>query len=269
MGEINTLDFAKLLGFATVSEQIAEGVDFQDDTLGDKLGAKVGVEAVESDARLKRDITRVATRSDGLPIYSFRYLWDEEVYVGVMAQDLLRNELWRLAVSTDANGTFAVDYRTLGLRMTTLDAWQAEGMAALTRRADDLDFAKLLGFATVSEQIAAGVDFQDETLGDKLGAKIGVEATSDARLKRDIDHIATRSDGLPIYSFRYLWDEEVYVGVIAQDLLRNELWRPAVSTKANGTFAVDYAKLGLRMTRLDAWQAEGMAALTPGARDRN
>ncbi len=40
------IDYAKLLGFATVSEQISEGVDFQDETLADKLGAKVGTEAM-------------------------------------------------------------------------------------------------------------------------------------------------------------------------------------------------------------------------------
>ena len=44
MGEIPKLDFARLLGFATVSEQIPETLDFQDDILGDKLGAKVGAE---------------------------------------------------------------------------------------------------------------------------------------------------------------------------------------------------------------------------------
>jgi hypothetical protein len=99
-------------------------------------------------------------------------------------------------------------------------------------------------------------DQADETLGDKLGAKVGLEPTSDARLKRDIDHIATRSDGLPIYSFKYLWDDEVYVGVMAQDLLRNEPWRPAVLTKANGYFAVNYRRIGLRMTTLEEWRVK-------------
>ncbi|HEX2449400.1 MAG TPA: hypothetical protein VHK26_14680 [Methyloceanibacter sp.] len=82
-------------------------------------------------------------------------------------------------------------------------------------------------------------------------------------MKRDIDHVATRADGLAIYSFRYLWDEEVYVGVMAQDLLRNEAWAPAVVTRESGTLAVDYAKIGLRMATLEEWQANGMRALTP------
>ena len=118
-----------------------------------------------------------------------------------------------------------------------------------------IDFKKLLGFETVAttdsdfdfrdEAVCSklgakigppepnspkGIDFQDENLGAKLGAKVGIEP-SDARLKRDITQIATRDDGLPIYSFRYLWGDEIHVGVMAQDLLRNEAWAPAVVTK--------------------------------------
>jgi hypothetical protein len=73
-------------------------------------------------------------------------------------------------------------------------------------------------------------------------------------LKRDIRHVATRRDGLRLYAFKYLWGDETYVGVMAQDLLRNETWRAAVSTMANGYYAVHYGKLGLRMTTLKAWQ---------------
>ncbi len=38
------LDYTKLLGFEAVSDLIADTFDFQDDTLGAKLGAKVGKE---------------------------------------------------------------------------------------------------------------------------------------------------------------------------------------------------------------------------------
>ncbi len=41
------IDYAKLLGFDAVSNQLSEGVDFQDDTISAKLGAKVGVETDE------------------------------------------------------------------------------------------------------------------------------------------------------------------------------------------------------------------------------
>ena len=81
-------------------------------------------------------------------------------------------------------------------------------------------------------------------------------------MKRDIDHLATRSDGLRIYAFKYLWDDKVHVGVMAQDLLRNEAWAPAVVRKEGGALFVNYARLGLRMATLNEWQAKGMAALT-------
>ncbi len=38
------IDYAKLLGFAAVSDEPSEGVDFQDETISAKLGAKVGLE---------------------------------------------------------------------------------------------------------------------------------------------------------------------------------------------------------------------------------
>ena len=42
-----------------------------------------------------------------------------------------------------------------------------------------LDLGKLLGFATVSGHASGGIDFQDETIGAKLGAKVGAEAPRD------------------------------------------------------------------------------------------
>lgn len=41
-----------------------------------------------SDARLKHDIALVARRSDGLGIYAYKYLWNDAVHVGVMAQEV-------------------------------------------------------------------------------------------------------------------------------------------------------------------------------------
>ena len=113
---------------------------------------------------------------------------------------------------------------------------------------------------------AAGGEQRNASLFARLLSKIGEESEiiSDARLKRDIEQLATRPDGLPIYAFKYLWDDQVHVGVMAQDLLQNEVWRPAVLTKPHGYFAVDYGRLGLRMTTLDEWQARNMAALTLG-----
>jgi len=68
-----------------------------------------------SDIRVKRDIALVARRSDGLGLYRYKYVWSENVYVGVMAQEvaLLRPD----AVIRDAlTGYMAVNYTRLGLQ---------------------------------------------------------------------------------------------------------------------------------------------------------
>jgi hypothetical protein len=42
----------------------------------------------------------------------------------------------------------------------------------------DIDFTKLLGFAAVTDQISGSVDFQNETIAAKLGAKVGAPEDS-------------------------------------------------------------------------------------------
>ncbi|MEW9805452.1 tail fiber domain-containing protein [Mesorhizobium sp. ZMM04-5] len=71
---------------------------------------------------------------------------------------------------------------------------------------------------------------------------------SDIRLKTDIKPAGTASNGLPLYDFRYLWSDEVYRGVMAQDVL--EVFPDAVTTMPNGYLAVRYDMLGLEMTRV-------------------
>jgi hypothetical protein len=77
-----------------------------------------------SDQRLKRDITPIALTSNGIQLYSFEYLWSDEVHVGVMAQDLLSNAQWKDAVITSNTGYYKVDYSKLGLQMMTLGQYQ-------------------------------------------------------------------------------------------------------------------------------------------------
>jgi hypothetical protein len=60
-----------------------------------------------SDARLKRDISRIGSLPSGLPVYSYRYLWSNAPQVGVMAHEA--RELFPEAVS-EMGGFLAVDY---------------------------------------------------------------------------------------------------------------------------------------------------------------
>jgi len=54
-------------------------------------------------------------------------------------------------------------------------------------RAKSIDFAKLIGFATVGDRLSEGVDLQDETFGDKLGAKVG-EFEETPQLTKKVDY---------------------------------------------------------------------------------
>ena len=41
------------------------------------------------------------------------------------------------------------------------------------KKTDKIDWSKLLGFDTVSDRISSKIDFRDETIGARLGAKVG------------------------------------------------------------------------------------------------
>ena len=81
---------------------------------------------------------------------------------------------------------------------------------------------------------------------------------SDARLKRDIEHLATISNGIKLYAFCYVWEDTARVGVMAQDLLASPAWRDAVILHASVYYRVDYRKLGLRMATRQDWLAHGL-----------
>lgn len=79
-------------------------------TLNDKGGAFPGgvgdiAGLFKSDMRLKRDIEQVGETGAGQPVYLFRYLWSDNWYVGVMAQESPSE-----AVYTHESGFLMVDY---------------------------------------------------------------------------------------------------------------------------------------------------------------
>ncbi|PDT18705.1 hypothetical protein CO670_01025 [Rhizobium sp. J15] len=82
---------------------------------------------------------------------------------------------------------------------------------------------------------------------------------SDRRLKMDIRRVGTSPAGIPIYAFRYIWGGPLFVGTMAQDLL---LIRPdVVSRGATGYYAVDYAKLDIKMISIP----DELSLASPGA----
>ena len=88
-------------------------------------GLPVGVAAAARHPTfaMKRDITQVGELDSGINLYSYRYLWSDTTYVGVMAHEVaaVKPE----AVLRGADGYLRVDYRRLGLRLQTWDQWTA------------------------------------------------------------------------------------------------------------------------------------------------
>jgi hypothetical protein len=76
-----------------------------------------------SDIRLKRNIRYVSTTSDGIILYEFQYLWSDQIYVGVMAQDLLLTHPDAVILYPD--GFYRVDYTMLGMEMMTREEFNA------------------------------------------------------------------------------------------------------------------------------------------------
>ncbi len=76
-----------------------------------------------SDRRLKRDIVELSRLGNGIGLYRYRYSWSDQLYVGVMAQEVA--EIAPGAVVRDADGYLRVDYFQLGLKLQTWDEWRA------------------------------------------------------------------------------------------------------------------------------------------------
>ena len=72
--------------------------------------------------------------------------------------------------------------------------------------------------------------------------------SSDVRLKEDIKRIGNTAHELPLYSFRYIGEEGVFEGGMAQDVL--EVRPDAVVVGKDGYYRVDYDKLGIELRRI-------------------
>ena len=64
---------------------------------------------------------------------------------------------------------------------------------------------------------------------------------SDVRLKKDINYIFTMENGVPIYTFKYKWSDDVNIGTMAQDI--EDMIPEAVSTNSAGYKMVNYSKV--------------------------
>jgi hypothetical protein len=160
---------------------------------------------LDSDIRLKTDISRIGTTIHNLPLYTYRYKAGGGMQIGVMAQDVV--EVVPDAVLTRADGHFVVDYGLLGLG--DLAACNAASAALTT----------------------------------PIGPPPPPPPVSDIRLKTDITRIGTTLHDLPLYTYRCKAGGGMQVGVMAHDVAG--VVPDAVLIRADGYFAVDYSLLGL------------------------
>jgi polysaccharide biosynthesis/export protein len=86
--------------------------------------------AVPSDIRLKRDIVLLDRPPNGIGLYRYRYIWSDQVYVGVMAQEVA--QIVPDAVVRGADGFLRVNYARLGMRLLTWDEWAAKSRRQAT-----------------------------------------------------------------------------------------------------------------------------------------
>jgi hypothetical protein len=78
-----------------------------------------------SDIRLKQDIVLLGRLANGLELYRYRYIGEDRLYVGVMAQQV--RAIAPEAVAPGSDGYLRVNYERLGLRLQTWDEWAAAG----------------------------------------------------------------------------------------------------------------------------------------------
>jgi hypothetical protein len=76
---------------------------------------------VPSDIRLKQDLAVVGRTADGLRLYRYRYIGEDTVYVGVMAQEVAERR--PDAVARGEDGYLQIDYGKLGLQFLTFEEW--------------------------------------------------------------------------------------------------------------------------------------------------
>jgi len=109
----------KMLDFAMARKEAADQDIDNANMQRDQFisGAITGIgSAVLSDIRLKENINKTGISKSGIPIYTFNYIGEDQLWSGTMAQDLI--EIGREdAVTITDNGYYAVYYDMIDVNM--------------------------------------------------------------------------------------------------------------------------------------------------------
>lgn len=114
-----------------------------------------------------------------------------------------------------------------------------------------------IGFLIIGGIIAAqggGSGSSDSGYGDTA-------VVSDTRLKTDVTYLETLDNGLRLYAFRYHGQKDGFVGVIADDLLQDPRFAHAVHRGEDGYLRVDYTRLGVQLSNMQAMISAGNTVL--------
>jgi hypothetical protein len=115
---VEQFDFNKQNKMMDIAMQRKEAADMAEDNANAQRDQFISgsLTAVLSDVRLKENITKTGISKAGVPIYTFSYKNDDQVWSGTMAQDLL--EIGRGdAVTIADNGYYAVYYDMIDVNM--------------------------------------------------------------------------------------------------------------------------------------------------------
>jgi hypothetical protein len=95
-----------------------------------------------------------------------------------------------------------------------------------------------LGGAAAGAEIGSVVPGIGTAVGAGVGGLMGL--FSDRRLKQNIKRVGIMDNGLPLYSYRYVWGGPIHIGVMADEVKKI---KPHAVFNVDGFDAVDYGAL--------------------------
>jgi Chaperone of endosialidase len=140
---------------------------------------------------------------------------------------------------------------------------QLQNQQTATPETADLNDAELLGFEHIETAPGSSTSTEDAValaLNKRGASGEGPVIISDRRLKTHVQRAGGTTEGLNLYSFRYIGEDHEFHGVMAQEVLADERNRGAVEVGADGYYRVDYARLGLAGLATDEMRAAGERA---------
>ena len=127
------------------------------------------------------------------------------------------------------------------------DMLERKGVAAVEefgrKKEDDM-----FELASGRKELADAARDAARASGDKFFSAVASKVLSDIRLKENITRTGISNSGIPIYTFNYINDDQLWSGAMAQDLL--ELGREdAVTMMDNGYYGVHYDMIDVDMIK--------------------